>query len=278
MTFARRSIPASLVRNKRSQTTGFTLVEIILGASVMLGVLTAAYICLETGLSNQRLLDSRSDIIQNARNAFALISSDLRSACRLSEEFEFVGIDRVLAGIEADNIDFATHNYKPRKPGEGDFCEVSYFIADSADEKGLSLWRRRDPSPDPEPLSGGSREEIALWIAGFKLEYYDGFEWCDNWGKDTTNEGLEPTTAFSGTSNLWGIPEAVRITLAFSKELDNSITQSNSNKQIAKPLFFQTTVCLPLSKKISNSGLTSGLQDNTEETGNTNSAEVRSRP
>jgi len=39
----------------------------------------------------------------------------------------------MLGDMEADNVDFATHHYTPRRVREGDFCQVSYFVAKEAE-------------------------------------------------------------------------------------------------------------------------------------------------
>src|SRR5678816_3002670 len=161
---------------------GFTLVELIISASLMALILTSGYMCLNSGFASQKLIEARADAVQNARVAMSIMSADLRSACVLSKEFQFLGMHRMLGDAEADNLDFGTHNYTPGRPGEADFCEVSYFVGIEPQSGQLSIWRRRDPTPDDEPLSGGSREEIARGVRGLQFEYYDGIEWFDEWG------------------------------------------------------------------------------------------------
>src|SRR5258705_5337893 len=156
---ARRS---SLFRSYASTRAsgGFTLVELIISVSLMALILVSGYMCLNSGFASQKLIESRADAVQSARVAMTIMSADLRSACVLSKEFQFLGMHRMLGHVDADNLDFGTHNYTPRRSGEGDFCEVSYFVAPEPQSGKLSIWRRRDPTPDDEPLSGGSREEI----------------------------------------------------------------------------------------------------------------------
>lgn len=189
--------------------------ELLVGMTVMAGVLSAAYLCLQAGLESQRLVETRADALQNARVALALLAADLRAACSLGEENDLVGMDRALGGAEADNLDFATHNYAPRGPGEGDLCEVSYYVDRSRETDGLGLWRRRDPSPDAEPFDGGSKEEIAGGLRFFRLEYSDGIKWYDSWGMRSQAERGSRSSALA-FSNLHGLPEAVRVTIAFA--------------------------------------------------------------
>src|SRR5262245_9144795 len=99
----------------------------VISGALMTIILASAYVCLSAGFSTQRLVDARSDAMQSARVAVALIAADLRSAVPLSKNDEFVGMRRVIEGDDADNLDFGTRNYVPQKEYEPDYCEVSYF-------------------------------------------------------------------------------------------------------------------------------------------------------
>ena len=202
---------ASSARYPRNPRSGFTLIELVVSMAVSVGIVAGAYLCLKGGIDSRKACERRMDIIQGARVALSLLAADLASACVLTDDQEFVGMRRTRGDMDADNLDFATHNWRPSAPGEGDFCEISYFVDRSPRTGELGLWRRRDPSPDSDPLSGGSREEILPGIAGFRAEYYDGFEWYENWGmggpRDRSSGNLS-------SYNLGGLPEAVRITLA----------------------------------------------------------------
>jgi hypothetical protein len=78
------------------------------------------------------------------------------------------------ANLEADNVDFATHNYTPRRTREGDFCQESLYLDQDPETGQFSLWRRRNPAIAPRRPAGGSKEEIATNVVGLKFEYFDG--------------------------------------------------------------------------------------------------------
>ncbi len=226
------------------KSRAFTLVELVISASLMGIILTAAYMCLSSSVSSQKLVESRSEVVQNARVALALMSADLRCACPLSKT-AFVGMDRMLGDVEADNIDFATHNYKPRRANESDFCEVSYFVAPGTRIGQLSLWRRRDPSsPDDNPFAGGSREEILRGIEGLRFEYYDGYEWYDEWGDPDNKAKAE--NSFKYQPNLYGMPEAVRITLWISPATRPHKLSAETVENPEPPMVFQTVARINL--------------------------------
>ncbi|MEK7677677.1 MAG: type II secretion system protein GspJ [Verrucomicrobiota bacterium] len=240
---------------KLSSSSGFTLIEMVISAALMSMILVSAYLCLESGFSSQKLIESRDEILQSARVAMALVNADLRHACPLSKDFAFLGMDRTAGEVEADNLDFATHNYTPRRPREGDFCEVSYFLEKDPESGQFTLWRRRDPTPDPEPLDGGNREEIARGLRGLRFEYYDGFDWYDEWGDP---EGKRTgQNSLLDRANLSGMPEAVRVTLRFDPRPAQATESSAETGSEEPPFVFQTVARLNLAA-VAQRGAASG--------------------
>ena len=223
---------------------GFTLVELVISASLMTIILASAYLCLNAGTSSQRLIENRSEVLQKARVALAMMTADLRSACAISPEIEFLGMHRMIGDLQADNLDFATHNYRPKRPHEGDFCEVSYYVDQNRQTGQFSLWRRRNPTIAVEPLNGGSREEIVPGVLGLRIDYYDGFEWYEDWGEI---KGKTPVqNSLLAAANLSGLPEAVRITLLLDADPRSTTATSARTTNREPPLVFQTVARLNL--------------------------------
>ncbi len=131
--------------SREHSRAGFTLIELVISAALMAMILGASYVCLTAAISGKKLIEPRADVIQNARVAMAMISGDLRSACPLSKDFEFLGMHRMIEDLQADNLDFATHNYTPRRPREADYCQISYFVEKEGDSSTVSLYRRPTP-------------------------------------------------------------------------------------------------------------------------------------
>lgn len=237
-----------LFRNDRSR--GFTLIEIVISTALMSIVLASAYICLNAGITSQKMIEQRADVLQNGRIVLDRISADLRCASPLSKRITFLGMHRELENIPADNIDFGTHNYTPKKQNESDFCESSYYLKKQEEGGGYAIWRRRDPTPDDDPLTGGAQEEIAVGVLGLRFEYYDGFDWYDEWGDSTGKR------QFSNREqpNLYGMPEAVRITVLMDSEFSARKKVGATN---GPPLKLQTVARLnlaPKSQKSSSEG------------------------
>ena len=241
--------PAPL--HARSRAAGFTLIELMISATLMALILGAAYACLTAGLSAQRLVDPRLEATQTARVALALLTADLRAACVLDRNAEFIGQQRKLGDLDAGNLDFATLNQTPRRPGEGGYCQTSYFLDRDPATGEVILWRRRNPRIGLDPFSGGAREEIARGIRQLKFEYYDGFDWYDSWGDpdNRTRDREVPKTSSRLEPNLSGLPEAVRITLAVETDRSRRSGHSassgadsadDSGESGEAPLVFQT--------------------------------------
>jgi len=151
----------------------------------------------------------------------------------------------MLGEVEADNLDFGTHNYTPHRAREGDFCQESLYLDKDPETGQFSLWRRRNPTLALDPLSGGSKEEIATGVVGLKFEYFDGLDWYDSWGEDPSSGGKQASAREQ--TNLNGLPEAVRITLLLDAEPDKKISAAATEE--ARPealLAFQTVAQLNL--------------------------------
>ncbi len=245
-------------------SSAFTLIEMVISGALMSIVLASAYVCLSAGVSTRRLVEARSDAVQGARVAMSMIAADLRCAVPLSKDFEFIGLKRELEGDSADNLDFATRNYIPQKSYEPDYCEVSYFVQKDPANGTLTLFRRRDPTPDPEPFSGGVREEIARGLRSLRFEYYDGYDWYDEWGDP---EGKKRLAAFP-EPNVSGLPEAVRVTLTVDPSFERRSPDREADKTGEPPLTFQTTARVNMSLFFYRSGGGSSGGASTNSAGN----------
>ena len=224
--------------------SAFTLIEVVICSALMALIVVSAYLCLHAALSSQKLIEPRVGVLQNARVALALIAADLRCACPLSKEFQFLGMHRMLGELEADNLDFATHNYTPRRAREGDYCQVSLYMDKDPESGQFALYRRRNPAIALDPLAGGSREELARGLRGVRFEYYDGFDWYDSWGE--VEGAAKAQSSYRVRSNLTGMPEAVRITLWFDPNPRTKAAESQEEPVTEPPLVFQTVARLNL--------------------------------
>ena len=158
------------VENTEESWTGargaFTLIEVVISSALMALIITSAYLCLNAAVSSQKMIEPRATIFQNARVAMALMTADLRCACPLSPDSPFLGMQRMLGTVQADNLDFATHNYTPRRPREGDYCQVSYFLdkdRESGNSPFIGVETQRLPSI-PFPVAPVRKSRV-VWLA-----------------------------------------------------------------------------------------------------------------
>jgi type II secretion system protein J len=233
---SRRRVPAT-----RSQG-GFTLIEVVISTALMAIILAGAYMCFDAGIKSEKMIDERTEVFQNARVAMALISADLRNACPINQDLAFLGMHRSIGNAQADNLDFATRNFTPRRPREGDFCETSYFLEKDRESGQLCLWRRRNPMIAIKPLSGGRRELLIRGVAGLGFEYFDGLEWYSQWGDADKDVSKSKERSKTDESEPTGLPESVRITL-WLEPSDRGKSPGQTNEP---PLVFQTVARLNL--------------------------------
>jgi type II secretion system protein J len=236
-----------ILRIQQHRRGGFTLIELIISAALMAIVIGSAYMCLSAGVNGQRLIEARAEGVQSARTALNIMAADLRSAIPMSGNTNFLGMRRTVEGIDADNLDFSTRNYEPKRTREPDYCETSYFLTKDRESDSYLLIRRRDPTPDPEPLEGGTQQEIARGVRGLRIEYYDGFDWFDDWGDP---EG-KARGMLIPPSNSSGLPEAVRITIVFDpetkpKKRDVASQAKAETEEEKAPMTFQTVAHVEL--------------------------------
>jgi prepilin-type N-terminal cleavage/methylation domain-containing protein len=72
---------------RASARRGFTLMELVISSAIASIVLVAGYVCLRAGIATQQTVETRSDLLQSARVALAMMAADLRAATPLSTEY-----------------------------------------------------------------------------------------------------------------------------------------------------------------------------------------------
>jgi type II secretion system protein J len=256
-----------MITRRQPAAAAFTLIEMIVSAAIMALVLASGYACLSAGVSTKKLIEARSEGVQSARVALALMAADLRQAIPMPGNDEFLGMRRTMEGADADNIDFSTRNYTPRNAHEPDYCEISYFLEPDPSSDAYILRRRRDATPDPEPLAGGGREEIVRGVTSLRIEYYDGIEWWDDWGDpDGKAKGMTYPPL-----NSYGLPEAVRITLTFDPEAPKRkrdaapSAEMDSDSESHTPMTFQTIARLDLAGYFARQTRSSSANNNAQQ-------------
>ena len=84
----------------QSRSAAFTLIEVMISSALMALILVSAYLCLGAGFSAQKMVEPRAEIIQNARVAMNLMAADLRAACPIGTDFQFLGTHRLVGEMD----------------------------------------------------------------------------------------------------------------------------------------------------------------------------------
>ena len=185
---------------RQSRTdAAFTLVELLVSASIMTLIVGGAYSCFQAGLQASRRVRARSDMLQTGRVALRLMTRDIQAAFRapLDGSATFEGESSTQDGLAADVLDFVAARVALRgaKSPRSDLCEIGYFVDSDPETEVKGLVRRLDITPDEEPLEGGVAQEVARSVKELDVEYSDGLFWLGDWSSDD------------------GLPEQVRVTV-----------------------------------------------------------------
>jgi prepilin-type N-terminal cleavage/methylation domain-containing protein len=189
--------------------SGFTLIELLIGIMLMTMIMTAVYASYSAGLRSYRKLNTENYLNQNVRQAWRLISRDLRCACisGTNKNVRFVGEHVSESFNSSDNVTFTTY-FPFIEPGSGGMEEVSYYVDSDpkTPQEGLVRVRRRLSSSENMKVIE-NKQEIAPLAKSLKLRYFDGLSWKDIWGIDTGRRITQQSKA---------LPRAVEITIKFS--------------------------------------------------------------
>ena len=194
---------------------GFTLIEILVAATMLAFLAAAGLAALTTGVSSAAKARRYGAMMAHGQAALQVISSDIRTAV-VHEKFHLVALDNTHDGLAADTIDFVAAR-RPRlvldESESGGRCEVGYYIENDPDTEIQWLLRREDATLDDDPLEGGSILLAGPFVSELNMEFYDGLFWQSEW------------------ENIEQFPEAVYIQIVVVDK-----------DEIENPMQFRTTV------------------------------------
>lgn len=208
---------------------GFTLLELLVSLTILVIVVLTVYVSFRLGLKTYRRQEKNSYINQNMRQAWRMISRDLRCAfVSDSKDIRFIG-EQNFDG-KNDKVNFVT--YLPEIYGrEGGLAEVSYYVDNdpNTDCEGLIRENRGFPyslassqqegQEGEEIINTAKIQEIAPLVRSFKLQYFDSKSWQDTWGKGGGIEDLSAT-----------LPVSVKISITL---LDEETNEEKSFETVA---------------------------------------------
>ena len=239
---------------RRPATSGFTLIELIVASSVTVGIIGSVFLCFLSVAAPSAPWRSAARCCRTRASPFSAWPrtsrwrARSRASSRCSASTACAKSRTVAWASRRTTSTFATHNWRPQRVGERDFCEISYFVDRDPETGELCLFRRRDPTPDDKPLEGGTRELIAVGVRAFRLEYLGGLLWENKWGSLPETRGFsnDPTADMFANS----MPEAVRVSLALGRPHDHRAGPAPVEEE--PPLLVQQTIYLPLAPRFND--------------------------
>lgn len=172
---------------------GFTLVEVLIAVVITAAIAGAAAITVVRALRAQEIARARGEAFARAALIADAFADDAQNLVRSGDLYDarVLIVDAALpSGDARDEVLLFTTQSRPvraeSEQNEGEAYEVQYRLESppGIDTAGYVLWRRADPVPDDVPDGGGVASPIALDVASFSVQAFDGSAWVDAWDSD----------------------------------------------------------------------------------------------
>ena len=186
---------------------GFTLLELIVAASIFMFVVAAAYALFDGSRRVAASAEFKARLFQTARTALRLIEDDLRGATAIPGSVYDAGLIAVDAGGSEEPLDgvelTAVVSGRSRRNLEeftdatvfrgADLARVSWGVEAPGKKSYRGLVRERSAvlaPPETRVRRDEDVEELSRDVVGLDLRWYDGGEWRDEW--DSTQSSTFP--------------------------------------------------------------------------------------
>jgi hypothetical protein len=221
-------------------------------------MLAALYGVFSQTLTSKRIAEERLNRSRAARVVLLRLGEELQSSLALSpSNAGFVGYTRYDELLPEARLSFVAALPTPLTAGAAVPSEIHYWLSPDPNQARLfSLVRWGNPAidaADPLPSSGSSpfsvsptatRDAFALLhkVRGFRLRFFDGRQWREEWGQNENDENAETQGR---------IPRAVEMLLYLD---DGQASQTGQAGQVGQAgqdgyegaVLFSTVVDLPL--------------------------------
>ena len=168
---------------RRQPQRGFTLIEVLLAVTLLLGVATAVYSSMHTSFETKNMVSELNDRHHEARQVISRMAKELRQAFlrdELNQALREEGPTMVTRFLgQEDELYFQTAAHLRLQAGsrESDQSEVQYFLRrsnrDTPYKDGQTLYRRESKRLDDDPEKGGTVWPVLDGVKALKLEYWD---------------------------------------------------------------------------------------------------------
>ena len=192
-----------MIGARQTRRRGFTLVEVMIALTILLGVSAALWRSMELTFDTKARVNGINDRYHEGRQTLARMSREVRSSLLVApvpeeqREEDPTMVTRFKG--EDEKVYFATTAHLPlyANAHESDQCEMAYFLRPGDNRKtgyrGKTLYRRESSRLDDDPEKGGAIWPVLHGVKRFRLEYWDdtgefsGENWKSSWDSDDDN-------------------------------------------------------------------------------------------
>ncbi len=183
---------------------GFTLIEVLIGVTILTGMSMLIYATMNRALMAKVRVEERDQVLQGARVTMTRMVDDLAQAVLANKNFSGAE-EKFTTGLKggADHVDFSSlsHFHYLKDAPDSDAASIGYYL--KSEGSGLSTLMRRESYFLGDKIDeGGMAYPVVEHVKTFLLEYYSAAktDWVPEWDS-------------AQLSSLGKLPMAVRITL-----------------------------------------------------------------
>jgi len=216
---------------RTTRPRGFTLIEVLISTLIMamIAVLLAESLRSALNTPDQVLpVQQRYNAIHNAMERMARELASAYLSMHYTETYEYSPhtMFKLTDSSTDDRLDFTAfaHQKLYANVNESDQCELSYFLEEDKEERGLkNLMRREAVRIDEQPDKGGYVYVLLDGVKGLNFSVYDSFmsEWKDEWDSWRVEQKDR-------------LPRYVRIDLTITNEFGEDITFTTKTEIMLK--------------------------------------------
>lgn len=189
-----------MVADMPDKNRGFTLIEMLLAIALSALLLVTVY---STYFSIARSIDATSgtqELLETGRILLEMLKRDIRGIT--GGRFPLISTVQEMDGKLVSDIVFVTSAPSTTNPFK--WSKVGYaLIQDQLGHRIFLKKETRNPSDDLDQL--GKVFEISRLVSSFRLAFFDGTEWAEQWDSRSTGK----------------LPKQVRITVEISDDNKN---------------------------------------------------------
>lgn len=189
-----------MVADMPDRNRGFTLIEMLLAIALSALLLVTVY---STYFSIARSIDATSgtqELLETGRILLEMLKRDIRGIAGV--RFPLISTVHEMDGKLVSDIVFVTSAPSATNPFQ--WSKVGYaLIQDQLGHRIFLKKEARKPSDDLDQL--GKVFEISRLVSSFRLTFFDGTEWAEQWDSRSTGK----------------LPKQVRITVEISDDNKN---------------------------------------------------------